>query len=362
MQDFDNIYAIGLMSDTDLEGINAALIKTNGLDSLEILDNIARPYDEHLLEQIKNIRGNHYSDFPKKLKKAEFDFTMANARIVEELLNHAQIEKNNVKIIGFHGLTLHHSIAEKKTFQLGDPRLLTMETRLPVVARFRNNDVFNGGYGGPLTPIYLANLYAKETRPLAILNISGFAKATFIDENERLSAGLIGPAMTLLNDFMIEHFNLPMDYDGAIAAKGTVNQKILQKMLQDEYFTMPIPKYVSRSYFNKFFQNIQEIDKQEAISTLTALVAEVILQSIGNYPKVVISGGGVKNPTLMRILKMKSNLDLVCYEDIGYNAKMIEAQAFAYLAVRNLYNLPSSFPETTNTTVPTICGAIYETQ
>ncbi len=359
MQDFDNIYSIGLMCDTSLEGIDAALIKTNGLDLLEIVDVISRPYDEYLVSQIKEIRGKDYGDFPKKLKKAEFDFTMANAQIVNDLISHAGIGKSEISVIGFHGLTLYHNPFEGETFQLGDASMLASETTIPTVSKFRKNDIYNGGYGGPLTPIYLATLYAKEEKPLAILNISGFSNITLINENERLSAGLIAPGMALLNDFMVENFDMPMDYDGQIAAKGNVDEKMLELLLDDEFFEQDIPKSVERSYFNRFFETIRELDKKDAMATLTELIATVIINATKDYPKVIFSGGGTKNPTLMRAIKTKAKFEIVFSSDIGINPKMMESQAYAYLAVRNLYNLPASYPETTGANSATICGSLY---
>ncbi len=359
MQYFDNITAIGLMSDPSLEGIEAAIIKSNGLDCLEIGESISRPYDEYLIEQIKDIRGEGYHDFPKKLKKAEYDFTMANVSIIKDLLEYAKINPSEIGVIGFHGLTLYHNPKEKKTFQLGDAALLAEETKINVVAKFRSNDIHNNGNGGPLSPIFLSTLYAKEPRPIAILNISGFANVTFVNENERLAAGLVAPGMALLNDFMLEKFDMPMDYDGAIAAKGKIHEDILKSMLDDEYFKKPIPKYVPRNYFNKFFGMVESIDKADGIATLTALVAFAIIDSIKGFPKVIVTGGGTKNPTLIRTLKTNAEFEVILSSSLDINPKITEAQAYAYLAVRNLQNFPSSFPETTGASSATICGSLY---
>ncbi len=359
MQNFDNIYVIGLMSDTSLEGIEAALIKTNGLDLLEIGPSISRPYDEHLVSQIKEIRGEGYGDFPKKLKKAEFDFTMANVNAVNDLIAHAGIQKSEIEVIGFHGLTLYHNPKEKATFQLGDPCLMIEELGIPTVAHFRNNDILNGGYGGPLSPIFLSTLYKNQTRPLAILNISGFSNITFINENERLSSGLIAPGVALLNDFMADNFDMAMDYDGAIAAKGKADEQVLSKMMKDEYFTLPIPKSVERTYFNKFFDDVKSLNKEDAMATLTALIGNIIINAIKEYPKVIVSGGGAKNPTLMRLLKTCGRHEIILSDDLGVKSKSIEAEVYAYLAVKNLYNLPASFPETTGASSATICGSLY---
>ncbi len=359
MQNFDNITAIGLMCDPSLEGIEAAIITTNGLDYLDIGPYIFRPHDEYLVKQISEIRGKDYCDFPMKLKKAEYDLTMAHARAVDDLIIHAGIEKKDIGIIGFHGLTLYHNPKEKITFQLGDASLLANETKLPVVAKFRTNDILNGGYGGPLTPLYLSKLYADIPRPLAILNISGFVTMTIIDENERLTAGVIGPGTGMLNAFMLQAFDIPMDYDGEIAATGTINEEFLNYMLADEYFQKAIPKSIPHAYFQHFFSEMKDMNKNDIIATLTALVAKVIVKHINIFSQVVVSGGGLKNPTLMRMIKTQTDCEILSCKDMGIEPRMIEAQAFGFLAVKNIYNLPASFPETTGVANATICGSLY---
>lgn len=331
------IWALGLMSGTSLDGIDAALVLTDGERIYEIGESLYLPYESQFQELLRTQLGRRFPD-PSVAQAS----TQLHIEAVHKLLN---MTTKPIKLIGYHGQTTFH--APPITVQMGEGATLAQATGVPVVYDFRTADCQAGGQGAPLVPVYHQALCAGQAQPLVLINIGGVANLTYINDNI-LIAGDTGPGNALINDVMSRDFSRCFDEDGLIALTSTVNQEVLARWLQHPYFAQPFPKSLDRNHFRPF---IEELQGAEAVATLTALTASSILGALKLLPqlphKLYICGGGAKNKTLMHWLGP--------HVESLPNSDMIEAQAFAFLAVRVLRGLPTSFPMTTGCEKP-VCG------
>ncbi|AIK95720.1 anhydro-N-acetylmuramic acid kinase [Candidatus Odyssella acanthamoebae] len=331
------IWALGLMSGTSLDGIDAALILTDGEQIYEFGESLYVPYDADFQTQLRSQLGQQFPD-PQIARQS----TQHHGEVVKQLLSQTN---KPVKLIGYHGQSTFH--APPITVQMGDGEMLARTVGVPVVYDFRTADCAAGGQGAPLVPIYHQVLFRHKNHPLVVVNIGGVANLTYSD-GEVLIAGDTGPGNALINDVMLRDFGQEFDKNGQTARVGRINPNLLQQWLQDPYFSKPFPKSLDRDHFSKF---LREAQGTEGVATLTALTVHSILMGIDVLPKspqeILVCGGGVKNKTLMALLGKKA----APLPD----SEMIEAQAFAFLAVRVLRGLPTSFPTTTGCRVP-VCG------
>ncbi len=336
------IWAMGLMSGTSLDGIDAALILTDGVTVYDTGESTYIPYPTDFQNRLRAVLGQEIA--PGDLIQESTEF---HCQAIHELLSKT---KHKVQLIGYHGQTIYH--APPKTVQIGDAQLLTYTFGIPVVHDFRTDDCLNGGQGAPLVPIYHKALVQQLSEPTVVINIGGVSNLTYID-GDMLIAGDIGPGNALINDVMTQYFNQDYDVDGAMAAANTVNESVLDQWLSNPYFARPFPKSLDRDHFSAY-KGV--LSGGEAIATLTELTIQAILRSFSLLPKmpkhVYLCGGGAKNKTIRNGLMPCSILE---------NSDMIEAQAFAYLAMRVLRGLPTSFPTTTGCTAPTCGGKIIQT-
>ena len=333
------IWAMGLMSGTSLDGVDAALILTDGITVYDTGETTYISYPADFQTKLRAVLGQETA--PDDLIRESTEF---HCQAIRDLLSKT---KHKVQVIGYHGQTIYH--APPKTVQIGDAQLVVDTFGIPVVHDFRTDDCLNGGQGAPLVPIYHKALVQQENAPTVVINIGGVANLTYID-GDTVIAGDIGPGNALINDVMQRDFSLEYDLDGAVAAANTVNKSVLDQWLSNPYFALPFPKSLDRDHFSSYKGLLSG---GEAIATLTELTIQAILRSFSLLPRVpkhvYLCGGGAKNKTIMNGLMPCSVLE---------DSDMIEAQAFAYLAVRVLRGLPTSFPTTTGCTAPTSGGKI----
>lgn len=338
------IKAIGLMSGTSLDGIDAAIITTDGHSISEFGKFVTIPYTEEFrtrlrkaLDEAKSWKTgmNHEILSDREL---EHDLTVLHAEAVKQLGEKADI-------IGFHGQTLIHKPHDGYTWQMGDGQLLARITGIDVINDFRMADVRAGGQGAPLVPIFHKAITENLPKPIAIVNIGGVANITWVSEDGSLLAFDTGPGNAMINDIMKRHFGKDYDDGGQVAARGEVDEDILAAYLDDEYFRIKPPKSLDRNHFN--LDLVNGLKPEDAVATLTAFTALSIMMSNSYFdkpvPKFYITGGGRLNKRIMQTLGDRAEP----IEEIKHNGDAFEAQAFAYLAVRVKYNLPISFPSTT---------------
>ncbi|MEO1122106.1 MAG: anhydro-N-acetylmuramic acid kinase [Pseudomonadota bacterium] len=369
-------WAIGLMSGTSLDGADAALL--NG-DGSRVHAFGACAYREYSDGERKVFRAamrraaeTPTSELRRHPEMFASEATLSadiHAELIERLL--AQDAAETPELIGFHGQTLIHRPEEGFTLQIGDAARLAKRIDVPVIHDLRLNDMAQGGQGAPLAPFYhfaLARMMEADA-PVAFLNIGGVANVTWVDPRAAapeapgaLLAFDTGPGNALLNDLIGARTGAAWDTDGAAAAAGRVDEGALKQLLDNAYFEATPPKSLDRGDFPKAPELMRSLGLQDAAATLTAFTAASIERAQDHF-KVPVSrwlvcGGGRHNPQMMRMLSERLSAPVEPVEAVGFNGDMIEAQAFAHLALRSNAGLPLSAPATTGVQAPATGGQL----
>ena len=363
------VRAIGLMSGTSLDGVDVALIDTDGERIAQFGPTGYRPYsdaEQALLRQALH-EGAALTDRmarPGVLAEAGAFVTRVHAETVEDFLATERIDKSTVDVVGFHGQTVLHKPAARLTVQIGDGLTLARRLDMTVVHDFRAADVAAGGQGAPLVPIYHQALARDLDRPhpIAVLNVGGVANVTFVDGGDPIACDT-GPGNALIDDFMRARTGAPLDRDGDQAAKGRVDEAFVARVLENGFFAQPYPKSLDRNAFAFANIGLPDFSVADGAATLSALTAASVARIVPHLPAAprawIVAGGGARNPTLMRMLAQRLQPATVETADaVGWSSQSIEAQAFAYLAVRTLNGLPITFPATTGVSRPLPGGIV----
>jgi anhydro-N-acetylmuramic acid kinase len=360
--------AIGLMSGTSLDGVDVALIETDGKRVKAFGPSGYRPYTDKergLLRQALTEAVNlpQRDARPGILREAERAVTIAHAEAVASFTAQNRISREDVDIVGFHGQTVLHRPAQKMTVQIGDAMALARAIHIPVMHDFRAADVAAGGQGAPFVPVYhraLAQSLEREG-PMVVVNIGGVSNITYIDGTDTLIACDTGPGNALLDDFMLRMTGQRIDCEGRMAAQGTVDQVWVAKALQHPFFALPPPKSLDRNDFASMV--LREGSAADGAATLTAFTAAAIARIIPLLPKPpkswIVAGGGARNLTMVRMLRERlAPATVEAADALGWAGDAIEAQAFGFLAARGLKGLPLSYPATTGVPIPMTGGII----
>ena len=371
----EKIYtALGLMSGTSMDGVDASIIKSNGEDKYETVFDQYFEYSEELYRELTIIR-----DKINSLKDLEENSILISALEKKITLFHAQISKKvieeynfNVDLVGFHGQTIFHNVENKISRQLGDGKLLSSLLKKRVIYNFRENDMFHGGQGAPLAPIF-HHLIVKQNEiklPVCILNIGGIANITIISSKNpnHIKSYDIGPGNCLLDEWVRKKSKERYDRNGNLAKSGKTNEIILNQAIEN-FDTI---KNNNLSFDIKDFDInfIRGLSLEDGLSTLIDFTTSIIYESIINENiffgddniKILICGGGRKNLSLVDALKKKfpNYISLNLIDDYKINGDFVESQAFAYIAIRSFLKKPISFPQTTNVVKPCLGGVLVE--
>jgi anhydro-N-acetylmuramic acid kinase len=362
--------AVGLMSGTSLDGIDVAVIETDGERVTQFGPSDTTPYDaaerDLLRRALADAAGlRDRTARPGVLAAAERMVTERHAVAVEALLATHRIARATLDVVGFHGQTVLHRPHAGLTVQIGDGEALADRLGLPVVYDFRAADVAAGGQGAPLVPIYHAALAATiaQPRPLVVLNVGGVANITYIAGSGDPIACDTGPGNALIDDFMRARTGQSCDEDGATAARGRVHDAVIERVLADPFFAAPPPKSLDRNAFAGVADGVAALSVADGAATLTALTAAAVARIVPHLPAppatVIVAGGGARNGTLLAMLAERlAPARVETAGAVGWSADALEAQAFAYLAARRLRGLPITFPGTTGVPRATIGGAL----
>ena len=347
--------AIGLMSGTSMDGVDVAAIETDGATVGWTGPSVTVPYDAALRARLD--RAVRAPEEPgHDLTGLERDLTDAHAAAVEAFLPALPAGRGRVNVVGFHGHTLFHRPAEHRTCQLGDGERLAARLGIDVVYDFRSADVAAGGQGAPLAPVYHQALAAALEKPVAILNLGGVGNVTWIGAGEPIAFDT-GPGNGLIDDWVRARTDRPYDEGGRIAAAGRTDEARLAGMLAHPYFDQPPPKSLDRLDFT--LAPVEGLGLADGAATLAAFTAQAVARACEHLParpkRWLVTGGGRHNATLMRMLAHALAVPVEPIETIGADGDALEAQAFAFLAVRTLCGLPISFPATTGAPRP-LCG------
>ena len=360
----DNSFiALGLMSGTSLDGIDASIIKSDGENKLDIIDNKYLNYPKEFRKRLSTfiLDINNRADIEENIsiyKSLERDLTLYHSKIAKKI-----ISENNCKIqlIGFHGQTIIHKPKDGYSIQMGDANLLSQELKKKVIFNFRANDIKNGGEGAPLTPVYHELLIKKFqiNNPTLILNIGGISNYTYYFKNI-LAAKDVGPGNVLIDEYLKKTRGINYDKDGDIASSGNINKDIINQFYEHEFYNVEEKHSFDRKEFD--FSFVKGLEFQDAIATLTYFTALLITKNIKknfeNEIEIILCGGGRKNLTLVNYIKKLLKYKIKLIDEFGIDGDFIESQAFAYLSIRSYLKKTISYPNTTNVSIPSTGGEI----
>jgi anhydro-N-acetylmuramic acid kinase len=359
--------AIGLMSGTSMDGVDLALVDTDGEDVVRPGAWASRDYTPAQRDLLRRALADATAltsrdDRPGALAEAEAMVTAVHAQVVGEFMSAGMIPASDIDVIGFHGQTVLHRPADRLTVQIGDGAALARLARVPVAFDMRAADVAAGGQGAPLVPGFHRALVraAGLPGPVAVLNLGGVGNLTFVDGDADPIAFDTGPGNALIDDEMLLRFGKPYDEDGETGGAGQVDPAALARLMSDSYFSKNWPKSLDRNHFRR--SAVMGLAAPEAVATLTAFTAETIRAAEALLPKPpvlwVVCGGGAFNPTLVGMIADRVQGEVTTADAVGWSAKLMEAQAFAWLAVRCLRGLPLTFPTTTGCPAPMPGGLV----
>lgn len=365
--------AIGLMSGTSMDGIDAALIRTDGKDFIERAAMGFYPYSDktqtllkQALEDAKTIKTR--AERSGCLREAEELITKLHADAVKAFLQSNVLEASQIDLLGFHGQTVLHRPDHALTVQLGDGQMLAQRTGIDVVYDMRANDMVHGGQGAPLVPVYhkalcdnLPKGFSHQT-PIVFVNIGGISNISYIGQD--LIAFDTGPGNALIDQWVQVQAGIPFDQGGMIAAEGKVNNELVDGYLANQYFRKTLPKSLDRNDFVPPKENTVSVE--DGARTLAYVSAAAIMKSVKHLPQApklwIICGGGRLNPHIMRDLKelaIQYEANVISAEEAGLDGDAMEAECWGYLAVRSMQGLPITFPKTTGCKLPASGGVLY---
>lgn len=358
------LWAIGLRSDTAITGVEAALIQTDGVDIFDFAGAISNPYSAELRSEIVSVLGEKGQLDTIRLKQVEEKVTQHHIEAVQMLLDKTKKEPSHIDVIGFPGHTVLHRPSQKLSIQIGNAQEMLQAFHVPVVNRFYQTDLASNGQGSPLFPSFYDAMTRALEKPLAVLTIGGLSSLTYIGLNGELIAFDVGPGNLLIDEWMQRRLGAEMDFDGLWAAKGNVDERLLCKLMNHPYLKKKPPKSLDRDEFNTLMNDVEGSSVADGAATLTAFTCEALRQAVLDFlPEMpvlfIISGGGAKNPSIIKHLKQRLNGRVMTADELGWNPTALEAQGFAFLAVRSLFGLPFTFPSTTGVEAPLPGGTLH---
>lgn len=347
---------IGLMSGTSADGVDAALLRTDGEQAVQPIASTHIRYHDALRQQILDLmKGQGDRD---SIAQA---LTEVHLAAIEQLIDQNKMWRQDIKLIGFHGQTILHQPEKGITLQIGNPQWLAEKAGIPVVFDFRSNDVKHGGQGAPLVPLYHAALAGSLEKPVMVVNIGGVANVTWMGVDGSIEAMDCGPGNALIDDWMGSHTGARCDANGAAAKRGITNEATVKDFLRNKFFVQNRARSLDRNHFTTSL--VAGMNLEDGAATLTAITAAAIGWSARAMPELpkqlLITGGGRHNPVMMRMIAERSHITTAPVEKVGWNGDMLEAEAFGYLAVRSMRGLPLSLPSTTGVSEPVTGGVLF---
>jgi anhydro-N-acetylmuramic acid kinase len=357
---------LGMMSGTSLDGIDAAFVETDGDRLGACGPALTLPMPPALRDRLRALMDAAAALAPDDpgLRAAESALTALHAEAARALLARAGVAASAVRAIGFHGQTLLHAPALRRTWQIGDAAALARATGIPVVHDFRSADVAAGGQGAPLVPLFHAALLSGAARPIAVLNLGGVGNLTWLGTEQAILAFDTGPGNALLDDWTRRHTGQPFDAKGALAAAGRADAAVVARLLSHPFFAASPPKSLDRLDFHGAAAEagLDRLSPADGAATLALFTARAVAAALPHLPAAprrwIVCGGGRHNLAIMRALSEALAAPVTRAEDEGWDGDAIEAQAFGFLAARSLRGLPLSLPGTTGVPTPMPGGRV----
>jgi anhydro-N-acetylmuramic acid kinase len=353
------LQAIGVISGTSMDGIDVALVATDGKDAVSARAGATYPYPSALRKQLQAVIADPEVAEKAPLDDVEAAVTKAHGDAIAQFLADRDIAPQKVDVIGLHGQTVCHRPERHFTRQLGNGAQIAKRFGVATIHRFRHADVAAGGQGAPLVPLYHKALASELDQPLMVLNLGGVGNVTYLDDDTVIAFDT-GPANALIDDFILTRCGLSCDVGGQIAAAGTPDKDMVTAFLQHPYFAKPAPKSLDRNDFHSVATAVEKLSDADGAATLAEFTVGGVLAALRHVPRPpfrwLVAGGGRHNAHLMRRLAAELKVQVSPVEAVGWNGDFLEAQCFGYLAVRSVYGLPITFPSTTGAPVPLTGG------
>ncbi len=366
----DDLY-IGLMSGTSLDGIDAALVRFEKERST-VIESACLPLSSNLKDEIRSLINPTTNEI-NRLMTLDIQLGKSFAEAVQQLINKAKVQKQDIVAIGSHGQTIRHlpTAEHATTLQIADPNIIAELTGITTVADFRRRDMAAGGQGAPLVPAFHEKIFRNTKKNRVILNLGGIANITLLpaDKNKAVTGFDTGPANTLMNHWIQQHQNKSYDDSGEWAASGTINKDFLKQLLNDNYFKLTPPKSTGTEYFNpawltkklSAFPFLAAEDVQASLCAFTATtIKDAVNQHTNGAEEIIVCGGGVHNDFLLRQLKqLLPSIEINSSEKYGLDPDYIEATAFAWLAKQTIEHKVGNLPGVTGASRSVVLGGVY---
>ena len=353
--------AIGIISGTSADGIDLALLETDGETVSGFGPTATLDYRPDVRAAVLTAASAGRVPDAATAEALGGEIVVDHAKALAAFLESNGLNRGDIDLVGFHGQTVFHDPDARVTVQLGDPAAFAHRTGVPTVGRFRDADMAAGGEGAPIVPVYHAMLAADWPRPVAVLNIGGVSNATVISD-DGITAFDIGPGNAPLDDWVFRHTGAPCDRDGALATAGRVDPARVAAALEHPFFARTGPRSLDRNDFTA--APAEGLSLEDGAATLVAITAGGIARARDTLPEAPVSwlvcGGGRHNPALMAALRDVLGVPVSSIDARGLDGDAIEAQAIAALAVRSRRGLPLTLPGTTGCRIPTPGGHAFD--
>ena len=354
--------AIGAISGTSMDGIDVSAVATDGDTRVVPGPGRTYPYAPDLRARLLAFLDDPAVAERDPLTALEAAVSDAHADAIATFMAEFGYDAASVRVVGLHGQTVWHRPERRFTRQLGDGPRVAARLGTDVVNRFRHADVAAGGEGAPFAPLYHRALAAGLAQPVMVLNLGGVGNVTFID-GDTVIAFDTGPASALLDDFVRRRTGQPFDADGLLAGSGTADTALVARLMAHPYFDRAAPKSLDRNDFHAWAEAVAAMPDADGAATLAAFTVASAADALRHVPRPavrwLVTGGGRLNGTFMRLLHARLGVPVEPVEAVGWNGDYLEAQCFAYLAVRSLAGLPLSLPTTTGVPVPMPGGELW---
>lgn len=353
--------AIGAISGTSMDGIDIALVETDGREAVRTGPGRTMEYPADLRADLQRLLADPSVAERDPLADLDARVTAAFTQAIAGFMAAEGLDRARVDVIGLHGQTVYHRPERRFTRQLGRGADMAKALGIPVVDAFRQADVKAGGHGAPFAPLYHAALATRLPRPLMVLNLGGVANVTYLGRDEVIAFDT-GPASALIDDLVLRRFGVPYDEGGRIAASGAVDQAALAELMANPFFDAPPPKSLDRQDFHARAAIVSKLPDRDAVATLAAFTIESVAAALRHVPEPaarwLVTGGGRRNAAFMAGLARRLGAPVEPVEAEGWDGDLIEAQCFGYLAVRSTLGLPLSLPTTTGVPAPMTGGVL----
>ena len=369
--DIGNKYnVIGIMSGTSMDGLDCSYIRTDGKDFVSIIYENSYKFSVNYRTKLKKIIRylNNNKNINYKKYKCDHELFVTNKYIslIKKFIRENNIKRSEIDFIGLSGQTVLHDPQNNITIQLGSLKKIYEKIKIKIVGNFSENELKNGGQGAPIGAFYHQYILNNYSSPAAIINLGGIANISYSHKKELIAFDL-GPANVLIDDLMQHFYKKNYDKNGNKAIKGKLDKKLIDFYKKDNFFKLNYPKSLDREYFKKYFNQLKKLKNNNAIHTasmMTIVCIDLGLKLIKKkINELIITGGGRKNLFLINVLKKQfknKGINIVLVDNLNFNGDLLEAQAFAYLAVRCVRKLPLSLPTTTGVKKPTLGGILYK--